>query len=251
MIRQALAGVVLVMILGCPPGARGEPLPKSSPEGAARVKKYEPTDRYDAEQIEGWRVLVNKNLRQSEPELCAQTLRVLGQHLFDVARRVPPDALAKLRQISIWVELDESHHRCMAYHPDAAWLREHDMNPEKAGCVEIANARNFLQWTLDQPAMVLHELAHGYHDRFLPRGFKNPEIEAAFQHAKEANLYESVLSKGGKRRRAYAMNNPMEYFAETSEALLGTNDFYPFVRAELEAHDPPMVELLKRLWGVK
>jgi len=29
----------------------------------------------------------------------------------------------------------------------------------------------------------------------------------------------------------------------------GTNDFYPFVRAEIMAHDPQMHKLLKKLWG--
>jgi hypothetical protein len=40
-----------------------------------------------------------------------------------------------------------------------------------------------------------------------------------------------------------------EYFAETSEAYFGTNDCYPFVRAELKPHDPRMYELLGKLWG--
>jgi hypothetical protein len=40
----------------------------------------------------------------------------------------------------------------------------------------------------------------------------------------------------------------MEYFAESSEAFFGKNDFYPFVRSELKQHDPEMFELLKTLW---
>jgi hypothetical protein len=40
----------------------------------------------------------------------------------------------------------------------------------------------------------------------------------------------------------------MEYFAESSEAYFGTNDFYPFVRAELKAHDPEMFKLVGELW---
>jgi hypothetical protein len=163
---------------------------------------------------------------------------------------VPAEAVEKLRQIPIWVELNESHHQCMAYHPDAGWLRKHNMNPEKAGCVEIANANNFLAWTIDQPWMVLHEYAHGYHDRFLPKGFDNPEVLAAYQHAKDAELYDAVLRRGGKVERAYAMTNQMEYFAEDSEAFFGTNDFFPFVSVELRRHDPQMYDLLTRLWGV-
>ena len=36
-----------------------------------------------------------------------------------------------------------------------------------------------------------------------------------------------------------------------TEAFFGTNDFYPFVRAELQQHDPLMYQLLKKLWKVE
>ena len=48
---------------------------------------------------------------------------------------------------------------------------------------------------------------------------------------------------------AYALNNPQEYFAESTEAYFGVNDFYPFVRAELKEHDPDMSSLMQTLWG--
>jgi hypothetical protein len=164
---------------------------------------------------------------------------------------VPAQALQKLRQIAIWVEREEPHHPCMAFHPDPGWLRAHDMNPEKAGGIEIANARNFLRWTLEQPMMVLHELAHAYHHRFLERGFDNPDVLAAYRHAQDAKLYDAVLRRGNKVERAYASTNQMEYFAETTECFFGTNDFFPFVHVELQRHDPQMYALLRRLWGVQ
>jgi hypothetical protein len=230
----------------------GEPAgrPPAAP-GQAQKAKFDPTDRYEVRQVEGWRLLVNKDFTRERADLCAETLKVAGQQLFNIVRHVPAPAVAKLRQIPIWVEFCEPHHPCMAYHPDAGWLREHDMNPDKAGAVEIANAQHFLRWTLDQPWMVLHELAHGYHHRFLPGGFENPELTAAYRHAKEAKLYDAVLCCGGQVRRAYALTDPQEYFAESSEAFFGTNDFFPFVRAELQRHDPQMFQLLERLWGRK
>jgi hypothetical protein len=249
--KQCAGGLLFLAVVGtlcCAAAPAGELTPKSP---AAAVKKYDPTDQYEVLPIEGWRVLVNKPLQRDQSEVCAQTLKLLGLHLYGVVRHVPAEAVTKLRQIAIWVEWAEPNHPCMAYHPDAGWLREHNMNPDKAGCVEIANARNFLTWTLDQPVMVLHELAHGYHDRFLPGGFQNPGVAAAYQRAKDAKLYDKVLRRGYHRERAYAMNNPMEYFAETSEAFFGTNDFYPFVRAELQDHDPPMFALLQQLWEGK
>ena len=99
----------------------------------------------------------------------------------------------------------------------------------------------------EQPCMVLHELAHAYH--FLVLGEKNPEIAAAYRQAVESGSYESVDYAGGGKRRAYALVNEKEYFAEISEAYFGRNDFYPFTRADLQRHDPVGYELLRRLWG--
>ncbi|HEV3023681.1 MAG TPA: hypothetical protein VGX76_14500, partial [Pirellulales bacterium] len=184
-----------------------------------------------------------------EAEVGERVLTLLRHQLYQIDRRLPAAATAQLRQVTIWVELNEPHHPCMAYHPDAAWLAEHDMNPDKARSVEIANAKAFFTWTVEQPWMVLHELAHAYHDQFLESGFENAEIAAAYRRAQAAQSYESVLRINGRRDRHYAATNPMEYFAEASEAYFGTNDFYPYVRSELAEHDPPLFELLGNLWG--
>jgi len=211
--------------------------------------KYEPTDAYSSEMIEGWTVLVNKSFRRSDEQLSGDTLALLRQQLYLIGRNVPPRAVDKLRQIKIWVEEAEPHHPCMCYHPDPAWLREHDMNPDKARSVELANARNFLSWTHEQPWMVFHELAHGYHHQFLDGGFENAELRAAFERVLQAKSYESVLHINGRRDRHYALTNPQEYFAESSEAYFGTNDFYPFVRSELKEVDPDGFDVLQEVWG--
>lgn len=219
--------------------------------GAARPghgDAFEPTERYESRSIEGWTVLVHRGFLGADPKLAEQALTLLRVQLDRIARRVPGRALEQLRGVRIWVEEREPHHPCMAYHPDAGWLREHGMNPEKARCVEIANARNFLTWTLQQPWMVLHELAHAYHHQFLEGGFENRPLSEAHRKAREGGTYDEVAHVDGRRHRAYALNNPMEYFAECSEAYFGANDFYPFVRPELREHDPEAFELLRRVW---
>ena len=214
------------------------------------VASYDPIDGYAEQQVEGWKVLVNKQLMaRDQQELREQVLKLLGDHLYRIVRVVPAEALAKLRKIPIWVELAHPRHPCMCYHVSPDWLREHGMNPHKAGAVEIANCKNFLTWTLQQPWMVLHELAHGYHHQVL--SYDHAEIKACYQEAVRSKTYESVLHWDGKKTRAYALTNDKEYFAETTEAYFGTNDFYPFVRAELKQHDPKMHELLEKVWGVK
>jgi hypothetical protein len=137
----------------------------------------------------------------------------------------------------------------MAYHPDEGWLREHKANPRMAKCVEIGNAANFVSWTYEQPWMLLHELAHAYHDRFLPEGFENPEVKAVFDTAVVSKRYETIDHYDGKQVRHYGLNNPMEFFAEATEAYFGQNDFFPFVNAELRNFDPDTYTLMVRLWG--
>ena len=138
--------------------------------------------------------------------------------------------------------------RAWSIHPSPDWLREHGINPEKAGCVEIANAKNFLACTLDQPWRDLHELAHSYHDKVL--GFENPAVDAAYQAAVASKTCESVLRISGRIEKHYALTDAKGYFAEGSEAYFGTNDFYPFVRAELRKHDPVGDKMLQEAWGI-
>ncbi len=100
---------------------------------------------------------------------------------------------------------------------------------------------------IKHPAVILHELAHAYHHQVL--GFDEPRIRAAYENAMKAGIYDEVLLYTGKKVRAYAANNPMEYFAEGTEAYFYRNDFYPFVRAELKEHDPVLHNLLEEIWG--
>ena len=122
-----------------------------------------------------------------------------------------------------------------------------------AKAVQFTNIRIFERETKRMPNFALHELAHAYHDRVLPKGFGNVEIKAAFEHAKEKGLYEKVERRFGDGRsakeRSYAITNPMEYFAECTEGYFSRNDYFPFTRKELEKHDPKMFSLLATLWS--
>ena len=52
----------------------------------------------------------------------------------------------------------------------------------------------------------------------------------------------------GRIQKAYAITNPKEYFAESSEARFGRNDFFPCNRQELQQHDPEIARLMDTLW---
>ena len=214
---------------------------------SSEKSEYEPILNYTIRKIEGWTIYVNRILLNEKRKIGRELLKLLRIKLYDIKRVVPKTALKELYKVPIWLEFANKQVLCACYHPSREWLSEHGFNPEKAKSIEIGNANNFINWSLHQPSMVLHELAHGYHHRVL--GYDNPDIKLAYDKAVESGLYKSVLYCNGDNLQAYAINNDQEYFAEQTEAYFGTNDYYPFVKAELMKYDPLMYETLKKLWG--
>lgn len=212
---------------------------------------------YRTNTIEGWTVLVDERLANEGQTTTHQALEHLRSQLKEIARVVPAPAVAKLREVRLWFSPEYPGVRPTAeYHPDAGWLREHGRNEAMAGGVEFTNVRIFEVESKRMPNFALHELAHAYHHRVLPDGYGNPEIQTAYDRAKASGTYENVERWHGDgrpntRERAYALSNPMEYFAESTEAFFGRNDFYPLNRADLKRHDPGMERLLAKLWGAK
>ncbi len=249
-LQRSAAGICAVALVAL---AARSALPRqtttrSTSSQPTATRPYDPTTDYESRTIRAWPVRVNRRLLQAPGDLGDAVLTLLEHKLYDIARMVPEPALGHLRQVTIWVELDDDWPMA-CYHPSADWLRAHGYNPDKAGAVEIANARNFLSWTRHQPSAVLHELAHAYHHQVLK--WDNALIRKCYERAVASKSYDSVLNYAGQTLRAYAMENDTEYFAELSESFFGTNDFYPFVRAEVKQHDPEMFQALKDLWGVK
>lgn len=235
-----------IWILICGASLALTALGAGSGHGAPKPE-FVPTSAYATRTVEGWSVRVNRSLLGERKELGDRALGLLTTKLQEIRKVVPAEACAELRKVPIWLGVDDGHAPCAEYHPSAEWLRENGYNPDKARAVEIGNAERFIAWSVAQPAMVLHELAHAYHHQVL--GYEHAGIREAFREAVAGKRYESVLHVNGEKQRAYALSNPQEYFAEVSEAYFGKNDFYPFVREELAEHDPGAARLLKQVWG--
>jgi hypothetical protein len=212
------------------------------------ASSYHPTSDYTPYVVRGWKVLVGNDLLANDRATAERCRELLDNKLYEISRIVPGNALEKIRGVRIWLEHDDPLFDGGVYHPSREWLVANGMNPDKAKAVEFGRAENFLGWSLDQPMLVLHELSHAYHDQVL--GYDNPDVSAAYERAKTSGTYDAVLYRNGDRKKAYAMNDDHEYFAELSEAYFGMNDFFPFVRAEVQQHDPQMFELLEKVWSM-
>lgn len=202
---------------------------------------------YIIEEVEGWRVYVQEELFDQEPENTARALVLLteqGQKVIDV---IPEKIVEQLQTVPLWLSLPHEGRRPRAeFHPDKGWLINNGMIPEKEKGIEFTNTAILDREVVRMPMLLLHELSHAYHNLFL--GFDQPDILRLYQNAKESGSYNLVERKNREPQVAYAMSNHKEYFAECTEAFFGENDFYPFNREQLEQHDPEMYALLERLW---
>ena len=207
-------------------------------------------DAHTTRDVEGWTVRVDDRLLKGDSAaLGERALKLLTARLVAIAVVVPENALAKLRAVTIELDLDYGDLRIMQYHPNAGWLKAHGYSEALAKCVHIPNAEEFLSPFENHrmPWVVLHELSHGYHDQVL--GFDEPRIHAAWEKFRDSGKYKSVLTSPGQMREHYALRDAKEFFAEMTESYFGSNDFYPFVAGELKQAEPEIFALMVEIWG--
>lgn len=200
--------------------------------------------------VKGWTIHADARLVNGEfKELGTRSLSMLSNHLERLTILIPERQLADLRKMEIFIEHSHPELASMQYHPDADWLIERGYDPQLAKKVHITQAAELIsrEQMLKHPAVILHELAHAYHDQVL--GFDEPAIVKVYDDAMKTGIYAKSLLYTGETVKHYATTNHKEYFAEATEAYLYHNDFYPFVRAELSQHDPACYAEMERIWG--
>lgn len=200
--------------------------------------------------IEGFRILVDDRLLPGGEHADAgrEALEFLRAKLVDIRIVMPADRLARLREVTIVVDHSCGALASMQYHPSADWLADHGYPRSLARCVHVPRAAQLatVRNVSEQPWVILHELAHAYHDQVL--GFDEPRIVAAWEAFKSSGAGDDALLFNGSRTRHYGLTDQKEFFAEMTEAYFGTNDFAPFNRAELRIGFADLHALLEEIW---
>lgn len=205
---------------------------------------------HTTQKIEGWTIRVDNRLLEGEHKPTGErALKLLAARLIAITTVMPEKSLEKLRSVTIQLDLNHGKLTAMQYHPSAGWLKANGYSPELARCVHIPEVSDFLSPSenLRMPSVVLHELAHAFHDQTI--GFDDPRVVAAWEKFCKNETYKSVMTTLGHNRDHYGLTNPQEFFAEMTESYFGTNDFYPFVAGELQQAEPEIFVLLKEIWG--
>ena len=207
---------------------------------------HHPTAAYTKLQHGGFTIYVSPDAKKN-PISTDPALKMMREAITQFSKLVPKSSLITLRKAPIWVEHLNPGVTSCCFHESVDWLRENGFNTDKAKAGEVGSPINYVNWTkLNQPFQLFHEFAHAYHSIRL--GFEDPTVKAAYQAAVDSKKYEAVKYNLGGNKRAYALNNQMEYFAELSEAYFGVNDFYPFTRAELKSFDPKGYAMIEWAW---
>ena len=245
--KRSLSLVAAVIALGLLCSIAERPCAGQRSGTTAKPVHFDPV----VQKMEGWTVHVDPKLLEGEhAEEGGHALRMLANHLQRIAVLLPPEKLEKVRKLEIWIEYDHAIDvEPGPYHPGVGWLTQRGYDPRLAKKVHVTRAASLLErhHMFKHPAVILHELAHSYHDQVL--GFNEPRIKAAYERAMKAGIYDEVQDYRGRKVRHYSATNHKEYFAEGTEAYLYRNDFYPFVNAELKEHDPVLYDLLEEIWG--
>jgi hypothetical protein len=239
---RLLAPLLLVVIVAA--AAAGPPPVAPPPRPVAQLPTAHTTQR-----VEGWNIRVDDRLlRPENDDLRRKALRFLENKLADIKVVVPPDRVEKLQAVTIQLDLNYGKIGPMQYHPSAGWLKSNGYATNLAKCVHLPRAADLAtkRNINEQPWVILHELAHAYHDQVL--GFDNPRVREAFEAYKKGGRGDKTLLYDGRRVKHYALTNPMEFFAEMTESYFGVNDFFPFTRAELKETEPAIYELMADVW---
>ena len=220
-----------------------------SSSGAEPPDAPKPTSRTERV-IEGWTVRIDDRLLSPEnKDLGMRVLESLDARLSDIKAVVRPHCLDELLKVKIVLDMTHGKLLPMQYHPESEWLVENGYAADLARCVHIPAAKELLdaRQINVQPWCVLHELAHAYHDQVL--GFDEARIRDVYKKFKASGHGDAALLITGEKVRHYGLTDHKEFFAEMTEAYFGTNDFFPFNRAELMTAEPEIYELMKTIWG--
>jgi hypothetical protein len=244
------------------------------------VSRLDPTPldtsakHYDEVVLGGWPCRVEPGCFPADMTLPGNGRNLLRMRfeldLMAASLSLPPAARAKLKECTpVWINKSQSYGpkaspvraRDACFHPGAGWLKRNGMSREKCGGVEFFDAEHYLSdcdlWGTG--GLMLHELSHAWHSKFVEGGYDNEEIIDVYKKAMADGLYDCVSVRGpqGPRAKAYACLNQMEYFAELSVSFLGGpgeddhNKWYPFNRSQLREHDPRAFAMLCRMWGLE
>ena len=216
----------------------------------------EPQREYEPVESNGWTIRVEKQLQSENPELAGKAVERLSKNLNESLALFPEHSRALLMKVNVFLMYGPKakgggRDNGAEYFQKRAPDSYKDLDPRWGHGLVVYSAENYVWqselWALKLP---LHELAHAYHLSQWPED--RAEICKAYDNAVKLKLYLNVRDDHDKTiKKAYAVHNPIEYFAELSCMYFSGCNYSPRNRKELAAYDPEGYAMIRELWGIK
>ncbi|MFT4557708.1 MAG: hypothetical protein ACI92S_003081 [Planctomycetaceae bacterium] len=214
-----------------------------------------PPRQYEDVTIDDRTFVVEAQLLKEEPQLARRSLIRLKKNIDLTLEILPPHSHPFIAKQQFWMMYGPKataggKNSGLAYFRPGSPKFDAKRDERWNSVVVVYDAKNYVALTdLWALKAVLHELAHAYQLEQWPE--KEPHILAAYDNAMSQNLYRNAKNdKGGVFAAAYATQNQLEYFAETSCMFFARCNYQPYNRREFKAYDPVGYEMIRRQWKI-
>jgi hypothetical protein len=202
-------------------------------------------------------VFVEKELKAVDPSIVKKAVARLKEKRAEVLALVPKDAQKRLAKVRFFLMYGSKAKNGgkdsgLEYVSEPAPDFHSELDPEWRDVIVIYSAQNYVE-TSDFWATkaLLASLSHAYHLEQWPE--REPAILEAWEHAKEAKLYQNVRNVETKEivPEAFALRNQLGYFGELSCMYFYKCEYEPANREQLKKYDPVGYEMIEKFWKVK
>lgn len=220
------------------------------------VNYRQPPREYRVFSTNGWTIEVEKQLLTDNQRIADKAVSRLARKLNEVVEMLPAASRKRIVNRRIFLmygpkaKNDGRDNGAEYFQPHAA-AHFKDIDLRWGGNVAVYCAENYARLSeLWSTKVLVHELAHAYHLEQWPED--QPDICRAYKDAMDHKLYHNIKDRKGKTHETvYAVQNPLEYFAELSCMYFGGCDYPPYNRKELKAYDPEGYAMIQKMWNVK
>ena len=191
---------------------------------------------FSTENIEGWTVHINK---LAKPQIKNKARAFLTKDLQIIKAKVPNNTLLLLQKMSFTLGRGSNAHWA-----SYSYVRE---------SVEFKTVDGFVNGRGFYPDVVLHELAHGYHELKIGVDYRSKDgkrLTQAWENYKKRykTMGKSVLVPKANPSNDFFLKwaaiNQLEYFAEMSTAYFGVHRYWSKMR------DKEAERMIAEFWGI-
>ncbi len=193
-------------------------------------------NNFSTENIEGWTIYINK---LAKPQIKNKARALLRKDLQIIKAKVPNNTLALLQKMSFTLGRGSNVHWA-----SYSYVRE---------SVEFKSVEGFVNGRGFYPDLVLHELAHGYHELKMGVDYRTKDgkrLTKAWESYKKRykSMGKSALVPKANPSNDFFLKwasiNQLEYFAEMSTTYFGLHRYWGKMR------DKEAEGMIAEFWGL-